>query len=292
MKLIKGILVAVGLTSLLFTKPVLAGDGKTLTEKVVVEQEEAREWWGASLSTGWDSLYMFRGVNVLRFDQDGNEQKYGSSLYWTQLNVSFMPTENDTITLGTWFAFGLTKTNYKELDVTVNYVHTFGDLAVGMGYTFYYYLASVLYQNELNWTVAYTFHLPAGITLVPSVIYYLNLGPEFDNFERGTGAVETASSFLVARLDAGIPIYKDIISLAPWFAFGTSFDFNAQTADNSRGFNFYTGANNIEVGIGLPIKINDMITVYGYGAYSYQWQSLVGTEPSTFWGGAKITFSF
>ncbi|HEU4678969.1 MAG TPA: hypothetical protein VFS35_05570, partial [Terrimicrobiaceae bacterium] len=282
MKLIKGILVVVGLTSLLLTKPVLAGDGKTLTEKVVVEQEEARKWWGASLSTGWDSLYMFRGVNVLRFDQDGNEQKYGSSLYWTQLNVSFMPTENDTITLGTWFAFGLTKTNYKELDVTVNYVHTFGDLAVGMGYTFYYYLASVLYQNELNWTVAYTFHLPAGITLVPSVIYYLNLGPEFDNFERGTGAVETASSFLVARLDAGIPIYKDIISLAPWFAFGTSFDFNAQTADNSRGFNFYTGANNIEVGIGLPIKINDMITVYGYGAYSYQWQSLVGTEPSTF----------
>lgn len=292
MKLIKGILVAVGLTSVIFTKPVLAGDGKTLTEKVVVEQEEARKWWGASLSTGWDSLYMFRGVNVLRFDQDGNEQKYGSSLYWTQLNVSFMPTENDTITLGTWFAFGLTKTNYKELDVTVNYVHTFGDLAVGMGYTFYYYLASVLYQNELNWTIAYTFNLPAGITLVPSIIYYLNLGPEFDNFERGTGAVETASSFLVARLDAGIPIYKDIISLAPWFAFGTSFDFNAQTADNSRGFNFYTGANNIEVGIGLPIKINDMITVYGYGAYSYQWQSLVGTEPSTFWGGAKVTFSF
>jgi hypothetical protein len=292
MKLIKGILVAVGLTSVIFTKPVLAGDGKTLTEKVVVEQEEARKWWGASLSTGWDSLYMFRGVNVLRFDQDGNEQKYGSSLYWTQLNVSFMPTENDTITLGTWFAFGLTKTNYKELDVTVNYVHTFGDLAVGMGYTFYYYLASVLYQNELNWTIAYTFNLPAGITLVPSIIYYLNLGPEFDNFERGTGAVETASSFLVARLDAGIPIYKDIVSLAPWFAFGTSFDFNAQVEDNSRGFDFYTGANNIEVGIGLPIKINDMITVYGYGAYSYQWQSLVGTEPSTFWGGAKVTFSF
>jgi hypothetical protein len=292
MKLIKGILVAVGLTSVIFTKPVLAGDGKTLTEKVVVEQEEARKWWGASLSTGWDSLYMFRGVNVLRFDQDGNEQKYGSSLYWTQLNVSFMPTENDTITLGTWFAFGLTKTNYKELDVTVNYVHTFGDLAVGMGYTFYYYLASVLYQNELNWTIAYTFNLPAGITLVPSIIYYLNLGPEFDNFERGTGAVETASSFLVARLDAGIPIYKDIVSLAPWFAFGTSFDFNAQVEDNSRGFNFYTGANNIEVGIGLPIKINDMITVYGYGAYSYQWQNLVGTEPSTFWGGAKVTFSF
>ena len=215
---------------------------------------------------------MFRGVNVLRFDQDGNEQKYGSSLYWTQVNVSFMPTENDTITLGGWMAFGLGNTNYKEFDATVNYVHTFGDLAVGMGYTFYYYLNSVLYQNELNWSLAYTFNLPAGITLVPSMIYYLNLGPDFDNFDRGTGAVETASSYLVARLDAGIPIYKDIISLAPWFAFGTSFDYNAKTANNESGFVFYTGANNIEVGIGLPIKINDVITVYGYGAYSYQWQ--------------------
>ena len=48
----------------------------------------------------------------------------------------------------------------------------------------------------------------------------------------------------------------------------------------------------VEVGIGLPIKINNVITVYGYGAYSYQWEGLVGTEPSTFWGGAKVTFSF
>jgi hypothetical protein len=291
MKSITRILVAAGMAAALLSKPALAGDGKTtLQEKVVVEEE--RKWWGASLSTGWDSLYMYRGVNVLRFDQDGNEQKYGSSLYWTQVNVSFMPTENDTITLGGWMAFGIGNTNYKEFDATVNYVHTFGDLAVGMGYTFYYYLNSVLYQNELNWTLAYTFNLPAGITLVPSVTYYLNLGPDFEDFDRGTGAVETASSYLVARLDAGIPIYKDIISLAPWFAFGTSFDYNAKTANNDSGFVFYTGANNIEVGIGLPIKINDVITLYGYGAYSYQWQDLVGTEPSTFWGGAKVTFSF
>jgi hypothetical protein len=293
MKSITGILVAVGLVGLLFTPPTLAADGKkTLSEKVVVEKEEERKWWGASLSTGWDSLYMFRGVNVLRFDEDGNLQRYGSSLYWTQVNVSFMPTENDTITLGSWMAFGICNTKYKEFNALVNYVHTFGDLAVGMGYTFYYYLNTVLYQNELNWTVAYTFNLPAGITLVPSVTYYLNLGPDFDDFRRGTGAVETASSFLIARLDAGIPLYKDIISLTPWFAFGTSFDFNARTADTASGFEFFTGANHIEVGIGLPIKINDVITLYGYGAYSYQWEGLIGTRPSTFWGGAKVTFSF
>ena len=286
-----GILAAVTAVGLVLIQPALAGEGKkTLQENVAVE--ETRKWWGASVSTGWDSLYMFRGVNVLRFDQDGNKQRYGSSLYWAQVNVSFMPTENDTITLGSWMAFGLTNSRYKEYNATVNYVHTFGDLAVGMGYTFYYFLNTVLYQNELNWTVAYTFNLPAGITLVPSVVYYFNLGPDFENFERGTGAVETASSYLIARLDAGIPIYKDIISLAPWFGFGTSFDFNARNADNASGFEFFTGAQHIEVGIGLPIKINEVITLYGYGAYSYQWQDLIGTEPSTFWGGAKVIFSF
>jgi len=291
MKLVTRILVTVGVAGALLAKPLLAADAKTVQEKVVVE-EEARKWWSADLSTGWDSLYMFRGVNVLRFDQDGNKQKYGSSLYWTQLNVSFMPTENDTITLGSWMAFGIGNTRYKEFDGIVNYAHTFGDLEVSLGYIFYYYLNSVLYQNELTAKLAYTFNLPAGITLVPSLTYFFNLGPDFDDFRRGTGVVETASSFLVARLDAGIPIYKDIISLEPWFAFGASFDFNARTADNESGFDFFTGANNIEVGIALPIKINDVITLYGYGAYSYQWENLIGTEPSTFWGGAKVTFSF
>ncbi len=62
---------------------------------------------------------------------------------------------------------------------------------------------------------------------------------------------KTTSSYLIARLDAGIPIYKDIISLAPWFGFGTSFDFNARTADNESGFEFFTAAQHIEVGIGL-----------------------------------------
>ena len=286
MKLVTRILVAVGMAAVFLTKPLLAGDGKTVQEKVVVE-EEARKWWSADLSTGWDSLYMFRGVNVLRFDQDGNKQRYGSSLYWTQVNVSFMPTENDTISLGSWMAFGIGNTRYKEFDGIVNYAHTFGDLEVSVGYIFYYYLNSVLYQNELTAKLAYTFNLPAGITLVPSLTYFFNLGPDFDDFRRGTGVVETASSFLVARLDAGIPIYKDIISLESWFAFGASFDFNARTADNESGFDFFTGANNIEVGIALPIKINDVITVYGYGAYSYQWEGLIGAPSPAPSGAAR-----
>ncbi len=290
MKLATKIVAAVGMAAMLANQPLLAGDGKSFKEKVVVEEET--KWWGASLSTGWDSLYMFRGVNILRFDSNGTKQSYGSSLYWTDLNATWNISKNDFLTVGSWMAFGLTKSVYKELDVYTSYTHNFGNLAVSLGYTFYYYISSQLYQNELNAKVGYTFELPAGITLTPSLTYYFNVGPDFRNFDSWTGAVNSASSYLLARLDASVPVYKDVVSLTPWFAFGTSFDYNPQTSDNANGFNFYTGANNIEFGLGVPIKLTSVITLYGYGAYSYQWEGLLGTEPSTFWGGAKVTFSF
>lgn len=277
MKLATKIVAAVGLAAVLATKPLLAGDGKTFKEKVVVEEET--KWWGAALSTGWDSLYMFRGVNVLR----GN-QSYGSSLYWTDLNVTWNITENDFLNVGAWQAFGIGNTSYKETDVYATYTHTFGNLAASLGYIFYYYANTQQYQNELNAKLAYTIELPAGITITPSLTYFFNLGPEIGPKK---GVVEPASSYLLARVDAGIPIYKDIISLAPWIAFGTSFDYNFQSDGST-----LTGANNLELGIGVPIKINDVISLYVYGAYSTQWENLVGTEDNTFWGGGKVTFTF
>lgn len=277
MKLATKIVAAVGFAALLATKPLVAGDGKSFKEKVVVEEE--RKLWSAALSTGWDSLYMFRGVNVLRGDQS-----YGSSLYWTDLNATWNITENDFLTVGTWMAFGLNKTNYKELNVYAAYTHTFGNLALSFGYTFYDIISGPLYANELNWKAAYTIELPAGITIVPSLTYFFNLGPDLAD---GEGIVKSTSSFLLARIDAGVPIYKDIIALAPWISFGTSFDYNIQQ-DGS----YFTGANNLELGLGLPIKINDVISLYGYVAYSTQWEDLAGTRPNTFWGGGKVTFSF
>ena len=159
MKLAPKILAAIVMASLLASKPLLAGDGKSFEEKIIVEEE--RKIWGASLSTGWDSLYMFRGVNVLR----GNEE-YGSSLYWTDLNATWNITENDFINVGAWVAFGIGNTAYKELDVYTSYTHTIGNLALSFGYTFYYYMNSELYQNELSVKAAYTIELPAGTEMV------------------------------------------------------------------------------------------------------------------------------
>lgn len=280
MKIATKIVAAVSMAAVLMGSPLLAGDGKTFKEKVVVE--EPRQWYNAALSTGWDSLYMFRGVNVLR-----NNDTYGSGIYWTDLSFTWNITDNDFLTVGSWFAFGTQNTSYKELDIYTTYTRTFGDFAVSFGYIFYYVLApTTLYSHELNAKVAYTWDL-GFMTVTPSLTYFFNIGPNNDD----SGIAPEASSYLLARVDGSIPLYKDIVSLAPWIAFGTNFRYNAsQESDGS--LDFFNGANNAEVGLGLPIKINSVITLYGYAAYSYQWNSLVGTEPSSFWGGAKVTFAF
>lgn len=259
--------------------PLQAGEGKTFKEEVLIEQPS--KWWNAEFSTGWDSLYMFRGVNVLR-----NDKKYGSGLYWIDGNATWNITDNDFLTVGAWYAVGLGNTTYKELDVYTNYTRTFGDLSVNLGYIFYYVVEGPSYSHELNAGLSYEFDL-GFMTLVPSITYFFNLGPGLDNL----GFAKPASSYLDLRLDAEIPLYKDIIALAPWIAYGINFSYNFQETgpDSSDTFN---GGNNLELGIGLPIQLTEIVGLYAYGAYSYQWQDLVGTQPSTFWGETSLILSF
>ncbi|MFZ4779681.1 MAG: serine hydrolase domain-containing protein [Terrimicrobiaceae bacterium] len=50
--------------------------------------------FSAGISTGWDSLYMFRGVNALR-----GGSAYGSGIGWTAVNLAWNPDGNDTFSL-------------------------------------------------------------------------------------------------------------------------------------------------------------------------------------------------
>ncbi len=289
MKLATKIVSMVSMAAVLAGSPLLAGDGKTFKDKVVVE--EPTKWWGASLSTGWDSLYMFRGVNVISHGSYGNNSNYGSGIYWTDLNFTWNITPSDALTVGSWMAFGTQNTSYKEDDIYLNYTHTMGDLALSAGYIFYYVFptGANLYANELNVKAAYNLHF-GSVTVTPSLAYYFNLGPNYGSSVNGL--VKTASSYLLLRVDSSIPVYKDIISLTPWVAYGTNFEFNPRlTSDGTT--DFFNGANNIEIGVGMPVKLSSVVSVTGYVAYSYAFYNLWGTtDPSTVYGGAKVTFTF
>ena len=281
MKLNKSIVALTSLVAFAAT-PLFAGTGKTFKETVVVEEEES-SWYNAALSTGYDSLYMFRGWNVLR----GKDGGYGNGLWWTDANFTWNISENDTLTVGGWQAFGLSKSNYREFDAYLNYLHSFGDLAVGLGYTFYYAYpqGSQDFANELNAKVAYALDL-GFMSLTPSVTYFFNLGPDYGPGDE-VGLVDTASSYLLIRVDGSVPIIKDTLSIDPYAAFGLNFGYNY---DQSGAFD---GANNLEFGVSLPWKVNEIITVSGYVAYSYAFENIWGTtQPNTFWGGGKVAFAF
>jgi hypothetical protein len=281
MKLNKSIVALTSLVAFAAT-PLFAGTGKTFKETVVVEEEES-SWYNAALSTGYDSLYMFRGVNTLRTNGG-----YGNSLWWTDANFTWNISDNDTLTVGGWQAFGLSKASYREFDAYLNYLHSFGDLSVGLGYTFYYVYppGGQDFANELNAKVAYALDL-GFMSLTPSVTYFFNLGPDNDT-GLDNGVVNTASSYLDIRVNGSIPVIKDVLSVDPWAAFGLNFGYNLD-GDLQQ----FDGANNLEFGVALPWKVNDIITLSGYVAYSYAFEDLYGiTQPSTFWGGGKVTFAF
>jgi len=282
MKLATKFAAVLGTAALLSSSALFAGDGKSFKEVKEVAAE-AKPWWTASLSTGWDSLYMFRGVNTLPNPNNG----YGSSLAWTQLSVTFNLTDNDFLTIANWLAFGLTNSTYKEDDVIATYTHTFGDLSVHLGYTFYALLnanQTGLYSHELNTGVAYALHF-GSVTVTPGINYFFNVGPNLGN----GGYVEQCASYLEARVDGSVPL-TSFLSLAPYVSFGTSFRYNFTTHDNPPSP--FVGTNNIQTGVALPIAVSKNITVSPYVAYSYQWYGLVGTTPSTFWGGGSVTFTF
>jgi hypothetical protein len=291
MKLTK--IVAISSLAALAITPVFAG-AKSFKETVVV-QEEAKPAWSASLSTGWDSLYMFRGVNVLRDGVTGNE--WDNGIQWTAASFTYNLTENDSLTLSPWMGYGLASAqSYKEFDVALNYAHTIDALTLGLGYTFYDVMngGHQNYANELNASVAYNLDL-GFMKLTPSVTYFYNIGPDNGDYvgsvnETGRGSLSSASSYLSLRLDGSVAI-TDRLSLNPYVGYGINF---RQNWEDTKEFN---GSNNVEYGVAAPFKINNTITVSAYIAQSIAFQELGNkvasdTRQFTTFGGAKVTFSF
>ncbi len=280
--------------------PAQAGS-KTFQEVVVVEEAPAA--WSAELSTGLDSLYMFRGVNVLRsIRAEGNDTAggYGGGLQWTNLDFTYNLTENDSLTLTNWFGYGIARDlSYREYNLALGYAHTIDALTLGLGYTFYVSDLSgpgYRYANELNVSAAYDMDL-GFMSLTPSVTYFYNLGPNSNHADTTAsdanyGLVRQGSSYLDLRIEGSIPV-SDVVSVDPWIATGLNFRFNNE---NEEELDSFMGFNHLELGLAVPYKINDTITISGYVAYSVAFQDVVGqqaaTSTNTVYGGGSVSFAF
>lgn len=246
---------------------------------VIAENEFS---FDAALSAGWDSLYMDRGVNGLGIGG------YGSGIAWVSLNITWGVTDVDFISVIAWQCFATQSIDYREFDASIDYTRLVGDFALSAGYTFNYgYSDGNFFSNELYASIAREWKI-GPVTITPSTTYFFTIGPDADD---GDGFVQAGSSYLLFRVDACLPIYRDIVALEPWTAFGLNFNYNTREIGDGETEPF-TGANNIECGLAVPVKINRTITVAGFGAYSHAFTNLISTAPNTFWGGARITFSY
>ncbi len=244
--------------------------------------EQADKSFEAVLSAGWDSLYMSQGVNSLR---DGG---YGSGIMWANLDVTWSLTDSDFLTVNFWQCFATQGASYRELDTSLVYTHLIDAWEFSFGYDFNYgYSDGSFFSHELVTSVAYDFSVGSAI-LRPSLNYRFNLGPDTEN---GNGFTKEGSSFLLLRLDGHLPLYRDIVALAPWGAFGLNFQYNTKDGPDDEA-ELFSGANHLECGIALPVKLNSTISMSTFAAYSRALVALSNTAPDTFWGGVSVQFSF
>ena len=249
------------------------------------------------VSENYDSRYMFRGVDVLA----------GTGILSTTVAPTWHITANDAITVPLWYATAVAQnknaSQYRELDVPVNYLHTFDNgFNLGAGYQLYNYInlpggnrpGGTGIQNEVNVTAGYSKVLKNGITLNSSLTYYYELGTAN---QYTYGSVHPGSSFLTPSLGATIPlnfIKKDgSVTFNPNTQYNFSFDYNANSNGPNGTESYYTsGANNWQFQLPVTWQVTKVWSVTGYWAYSYQGLGLYGTAKETGWAGASVGASF
>ena len=218
-----------------------ASNGKNVvsSKKVVVPAENATPTFQFFASENYDSLYMFRGVNMIP----------NAGILSTTVCPVWNITENDKISLPLWYGTAVGKTqsgpsfnnndgymtpgyglqNFRELDIPIDYTHKMGDWAVGAGYTLYSFYnaapqgvgvqslrsaggknlvqgangpAQQAVMNEVNEHVAYTFKTGLG-TITPSLTYFQQLGTSTDY---SNGWINAGSSYLSPSITSRIPL--------------------------------------------------------------------------------------
>ena len=99
---------------------------------------------GFSLTAGYDSSYIFRGVD------------FGDNLVSAGLVIPIKLTDKATFTFSPWYG-SIAGEDYDELDLVASLTYDLGFATVGVGYTWYYFPFSGFETSEPNLTIAKSF---------------------------------------------------------------------------------------------------------------------------------------
>lgn len=208
---------------------------------------------GFSLSVGYDSKYIFRGVD------------FGDHLIWTSLSVPIKLTDKLTFTFAPWYG-NIADGEYDELDLVAGLTYDMGFATIGVGYTWYYFPFSGFDTHEPNITIAKSFG---------KVNWFAGayLDTEADNGGEGW--------YFETGVNTSIKI-NDMVSLVP--------EVKISYAEDYYGV---SGFNNVVTKLGLPIALTKTATLTPYIAGSYAIDGLeeIGQD-SELIGGVSLTVTF
>ena len=135
----------------------------------------AAEDIGAEVSVGYDTDYMFRGVNL------------GEDLLWSDVNVSTSLSDGLDLGVGAWYANVADDAGIDELDIYAGLSTSMGDISLDLGATYYYYPDPVAGEGTLEFGVGF------GTSAGP---FDLSLGLYYDiDLEAAYYEVGAATSF-------------------------------------------------------------------------------------------------
>ena len=213
---------------------------------------------GFSLSVGYDSKYIFRGVD------------FGDHLLWGSLSIPVKLTDKLTFTFAPWYG-NIADGGYDELDLAAGFTYDLGFATVGLGYTWYYFPFSGVDTNEPN----VTFTSCLGTLGACKINWF---GGAFCDFEADAGS---EGWYFETGFNTTIPV-TDKISLVPEARVTYATDYYGQD-----------GFNNVLVKLGAPIALTKTATLTPYIAGSLALEGLdaIGQDDELI-GGVSLTVTF
>ena len=203
-----------GCSALLALVPAIAGDHAAAGEDL-----------GAEVSVGYDTDYIFRGVN------------YGENLLWSDVNVSTSLSDGMDLNVGAWYANVTDAAGADELDIYAGVSTSLGGLSLDLGSTYYYYPTDG--GNTLEFGAALgssvgAFDVSAGVYYdidIEAAYWELGAGTSFDvsdtlSLDVGATLGNADGDTLTAlTVTIGVPIaLSDSASLSPYVGINVPLD--------------------------------------------------------------------
>ncbi len=237
----------------------LAFAGTPAAKNPVAPPPPADEPLGMSVTVGYDTKYIFRGID------------FGDHLVWAGLSLPVKLSDNTTFTFAPWYASaaggGRFGDDYDELNLVGTFNFDLGFINLGVGYTYYNFPFSGADTHEAFVTLSKSFG---------AVNWFLGSYADFeaDNGDEGY--------YFETGLNTSIKLTESL-SLVP-------------EAKISYGLDYYgvDGFNNVVVKLGLPWALTSTATVTPYVAGTFAIDSLDADlgEDSYFFGGVSLTVTF